>query len=149
MRLSGLHHVGITVADIRSAVEFWEQLLGMGPKFLGRSDAPYLSRVTGYEGLTVAVAMFGLPGGLELELLEYETERGVPNPEETANPGNVHICLAVDAADFESAWREAVALGGRPASNDGPASVTSGPNAGAQAGYLRIHDGVTLELRSA
>jgi hypothetical protein len=30
--------------------------------------------------------------------------------------------------------------------SDGPVTVDGGPNAGARAAYLRIHDGVTLEL---
>ncbi len=66
------------------------------------------------------------------------------NPEETANPGSVHLCLSV--ADARSAWERAVALGARPIVPEGPVEVDGGPNQGARAAYLRIHDGITLEL---
>jgi hypothetical protein len=85
-----------------------------------------------------------LPGGAILELLEYQLEGRVQNVEATANPGNVHICLAV--ADAASAWARAVALGARPVTPEGPVDVSAGPNKGARAAYLRIHDGITLEM---
>jgi len=78
-----------------------------------------------------------------LELLEYRADKAA-NPEATANPGNVHLCLAV--ADCAAAFARAVACGARPVVPDGPVTVTDGPNVGARASYLRIHDGITLEL---
>ena len=67
-----------------------------------------------------------------------------PLPEATPNPGNVHLCLKV--ADAQAAWRLAVACGARPVVPDGPVDIDGGPNLGAKAAYLRIHDGITLEL---
>ena len=40
----------------------------------------------------------------------------------------------------------AVAAGARPIVPEGPVEVDGGPNQGARAAYLRIHDGITLEL---
>lgn len=65
-------------------------------------------------------------------------------PDATANPGNVHLCLRV--RDARAAWDRAVELGARPVRAAGPVAVDSGPNAGALAAYLRIHDGISLEL---
>ena len=84
-----------------------------------------------------------LPGGNTLELLDYQTDKQ-PLPEATANPGNVHLCLKVKDAD--TAWRLAVACGAKPIVPEGPVDIDSGPNLGAKAAYLRIHDGITLEL---
>jgi hypothetical protein len=78
-----------------------------------------------------------------LELLDYEAPDKRNNPE-TANPGNIHLCLAVE--DASAAWKHAVACSARPVSREGPVEVDGGPNAGARVTYLRIHDGITLEL---
>ena len=79
-----------------------------------------------------------------LELLDYEAPDKRNNPETTANPGNIHLCLAVE--DASAAWKHAVACSARPVSREGPVEVDGGPNAGARVTYLRIHDGITLEL---
>ena len=74
----------------------------------------------GIPGVSIKAAFIDLPGGAILELLDYQTPGKQPNPEATPNPGNVHLCLAVE--------------------------IDHGPNVGARGAYLRIHDGVTLEL---
>ncbi len=56
-----------------------------------------------------------------LELLDYQVAGKAPNPDATANPGNVHLCLAVD--DCDAAWKRAVALGARPIVPEGPVDV--------------------------
>jgi hypothetical protein len=57
---------------------------------------------------------------------------------------NVHVCLAVEGA--EKVWRHAADCGAPPVSPDGPIEIEGGPKIGAPTAYLRIHDGVTLEL---
>ncbi len=48
--------------------------------------------------------------------------------------------------DARAAWDRAVELGARPVRAAGPVTVDAGPNAGAQAAYVRIHDDISLEL---
>lgn len=79
-----------------------------------------------------------------LELLDYRVAERERLPDASANPGNVHLCLRV--TDARAAWERAVALGARPLRAAGPVTVDGGPNRGAQAAYLRIHDGISLEL---
>jgi len=141
------HHVGMSVADIDAALGFWEGLLGRPARWRTVLDKPYLGRHVGYPGIVIDAAFVDLPGGGVIELLQYRTEDKHPAPEATANPGNVHLCLAVD--DCVVAWQRAVALGARPIVPDGPVAVTHGPNSGARVAYLRIHDGITLELFQA
>lgn len=62
----------------------------------------------------------------------------------TPNPGNVHVCLAVE--DAPATWSRAVDAGARPVVAEGPVEIDAGPNNGGWAAYLRIHDGITLEL---
>jgi len=143
--VSGVHHVGVTVANLERALEFWESFLGKPARWTAVLESPYLSRVVGYPDASIKAAFVDLPGGVVIELLDYHrvADRAA-NPEATANPGNVHLCLA--AADLRAVWDHAVACGARPVSPDGPVDIEAGPNKGAKAAYLRIHENVTLEL---
>lgn len=141
---TGLHHVGMSVTDLDAALAFWEGFLGVPARWRAVLDRPYLGRITGYAGVAIRAAFVDLPGGNTLELLDYQDVTRSTNPAETANPGNVHLCLAV--ADAVTAWRQAVACGAHPVRPDGPVEIDGGPNRGARAAYLRIHDGITLEL---
>lgn len=144
---TGLHHVGMSVADLEAALAFWEPFLGVPARWRTLLERPYLGRHVGYPGLSIKAAFIDLPGGNTLELLDYQVPGKTPNPEETANPGNVHLCLTVE--DAATAWRRAVECGARPIVPEGPIEVDGGPNKGAKAAYLRIHDGITLELYQA
>jgi catechol 2,3-dioxygenase-like lactoylglutathione lyase family enzyme len=141
---SAVHHVGMSVADLDAALDFWQRFLGLEPRWRTVLDRPYLGRHLGYPGVQIDAALLDLPGGAVLELLAYRLSGSASNPEATANPGNVHLCLSV--SDARAAWIRAVAAGARPVVPDGPVEVDAGPNQGARAAYLRIHDGISLEL---
>lgn len=142
--VNGLHHVGVSVADLDRALAFWEPFLGTPPRWRRILDAPYLGEIVGYPGIRMDGAMFDLPGGVVLELLAYQDVGAEQNDPATARPGNVHICLGCE--DVESDWRRAVELGAQPVAPQGPIRISAGPNEGAKGAYLRIHDGVSLEL---
>src|SRR5271154_3436617 len=141
---SGVHHIGVSVASRDDALAFWESFLGRKATWRTRLDRPYLAEIIGIPGVEIDGAFVDLPGGVILELLQYRTADKVPNPAATANPGNVHIFLGVE--NPEAAWRLAVDLGAAPVRREGPIAVNDGPNRGARVAYLRIHDGVTLEV---
>jgi glyoxylase I family protein len=139
-----VHHIGMTVGDLDEALLFWESLLGVTARWRTILDKPYLGRHVGYPGVGIDAAFVDLPGGGVLELLDYQVEGREQAPEATANPGNVHLCLTVN--DIDQVWQRAVVLGARPVVPEGPVDIDAGPNKGARAAYLRIHDGITLEL---
>ncbi len=141
--LSRMHHIGITVTDVDRTLAFWGEFLGEEAKWHRILDGEYLGTITGYRGIHIDGAMIELPSGLILEALNYLTDDRTPNPPETANPGNVHICIETD--DIDLAWQRAIDAGAVPTS-PGPTPITVGPNTGARAGYLRDPDGITLEL---
>jgi catechol 2,3-dioxygenase-like lactoylglutathione lyase family enzyme len=142
--VTGAHHVGMSVADLDDALRFWRGFLGLEPRWRTVLDRPYLGRCVGYPGVRIKAAFLDLSDGMVIELLEYQVREKTTNPQATANPGNVHLCLAVDDAD--AVWERAVAAGARPIAPDGPGDVDGGPNRGARTAYLRIHDGITIEL---
>ena len=139
-----VHHVGMSVANVDDALAFWQGFLGVEPRWRTVLDRPYLAKHLGYPGVSIDAAFLDLPGGIVLELLDYRVDGKTQNPDATANPGNVHLCLEVD--DASAAWDRAVAAGARPVVPEGPIDVDAGPNRGARASYLRIHDGISLEL---
>jgi catechol 2,3-dioxygenase-like lactoylglutathione lyase family enzyme len=141
---SAVHHIGVSVASLDEALAFWESFLGVPARWRATLDRPYLGAIVGIPGICIEAAFIDLPGGVILELLDYQTPARRANPDATPNPGNVHLCLAVE--DGPVAWRHAVACGARPVFADGPIEIDDGPNVGARGAYLRIHDGVTLEL---
>lgn len=136
---TAVHHVGMSVASLDDALAFWERFLGAPALWRELLNRPYLAKIVSIKGAFVA-----LPGGVILELLDYEASDKRSNPESTANPGNIHLCLAVE--DARLAWKHAVDCGATPVSLEGPIDVDGGPNVGARVAYLRIHDGITLEL---
>jgi catechol 2,3-dioxygenase-like lactoylglutathione lyase family enzyme len=142
--IEGVHHIGMTVANLDAALAFWEGFLGKPARWVTVLDRPYLSRVVGYSNVAIKAAFVDLPGGGVIELLDYQVSGRSANAEATANPGNVHLCLRVNDAGAD--WDRAVRCGARPISPYGPVLIDGGPNLGAQAAYLRIHDGITLEL---
>ena len=142
--IAGLHHVGMSVESLDAALGFWEPFLGRPARWRTTLDRPYLGRHVGYPGVSIDAAFLDLPGGGVLELLEYQVADRTTLPQATANPGNVHLCLLVD--DAHAVWDDAVRCGATPVVPEGPVSVDGGPNQGARASYLRIHDGITLEL---
>lgn len=139
-----VHHVGMSVGNLDEALAFWQAFLGVEPSWRTILDRPYLSRHLGYPNLSIDAAFLDLPGGIVLELLDYQVEDRTQNSDATANPGNVHLCLEVE--DAPAAWDRAVAAGATPVVPEGPVEVDGGPNRGARASYLRIHDGISLEL---
>jgi catechol 2,3-dioxygenase-like lactoylglutathione lyase family enzyme len=140
---SAVHHVGMSVASIDDALTFWESFLGVPARWRTTLDQPYLGKIVGIPGVSINAAFVDLPGGVILELLDYQLDKRA-NPEATANPGNIHLCLGVE--DAGAAWRHAVDCGARPVRSEGPVEIDHGPNVGARVAYLRIHDGITLEL---
>jgi len=144
VKASAVHHIGVSVGFLDEALRFWEPFLGRAATWRTILNRPYLAEIIGIPGVRIDGAFIDLPGGVILELLEYQNAERQPHSPATANPGNVHICLAVENAD--AAWRRAIECGATPVRREGPVEVDDGPNKGARVAYLRIHDGVTLEV---
>ena len=109
--IAGVHHIGSRWRTSTSA-----RLLGAVPwkaGAMGDRARPSLSQPRRrLSGRVDQGAFVDLPGGGVIELLDYhQVAERVANPEATANPGNVHLCLAVTDA---GAWTHAVACGARP-----------------------------------
>ena len=143
MAPKAVDHVGISVADLDRSIAFWEGLLERPARDRRLLDGPGVGVLVGYPEVRIDSCWFDLPGGLQLELLQYLDRPEAPYDSGTAHPGNVHLCLQV--GDMAAAHARAVACGARPVSAD-PIEVPRGPKAGTQIAYVRTPDGVTIEL---
>jgi catechol 2,3-dioxygenase-like lactoylglutathione lyase family enzyme len=143
--LTDLHHLGITVKDIESAIEFYRDKLGM--ELIGRRPsvtADYVAEQTGYENVELNVASFRVsPTSRQtLEVVQYMTHQGEPTNQATNRAGNSHLCLLVD--DLQACYNELSSRGVQFKSP--PVTITAGPNKSGLVVYFYDPDGYTLEL---
>jgi len=142
--LTGVAHVGFTVADVDAEATFYGSLFGCEPEVRAIYDRPYTATQVGYEGARLDIAIFRIPGSdIRLELIQYLRPLGRPVDIETRNAGTAHLCLTSD--DIEGVMARALALGAT-ARSDGPVTITAGPNIGRRVCYLRDPEGLTIEV---
>jgi lactoylglutathione lyase len=147
MQVRRIHHTGFTVASLDRSLAFYRDVLGFDVVAQQFGTADYLGSVTGFPGLQMKLAFVKASGEDDhiLELLEYVTHPGEPNPPETNRPGNGHICIVVD--NIHASYRELRDQGVWFVNE--PTLVTSGVNRGAYEAYFRDPDGFSLELYQA
>jgi catechol 2,3-dioxygenase-like lactoylglutathione lyase family enzyme len=137
-----LDHVGFSVADLDRSCAFYELLLGEAPILRKVWEVGYVGRIVGYPETTMDVAIFRLPNGTYLELMQYLA----PDPEvvgmETYTVGNGHLCLVTTDID-----RDYERLAGRAQfRSERPVEIPWGPYKGGRVCYLRDPDGISVEL---
>jgi catechol 2,3-dioxygenase-like lactoylglutathione lyase family enzyme len=141
-------HVGVAVADLDAAIEFYMVFLQQEPfaHFQTEGDKPFLDQIVGYDGAVMREAMFALGDGY-LELLEYTKPQAGRTDPETYNVGHMHFCFEVDDIEAEYARLRDADLG-IAFRSDGPVLVPpSEPDfEGERSLYLRTPDGSTFEL---
>ena len=142
--MKGLHHVGITVADLDASIRFYHDVLGLefanepSPWF----DGDELSRGVGVPGAALRQVSL-LVGDTTLELLEYRSP-----PSETDGPlrsndrGASHVAFVVDDIEATKAELEAKGIEFYSPVN----VVDEGVLAGWRWVYFEDPDGYPLEL---
>ncbi|WP_141579076.1 VOC family protein [Actinomadura sp. WMMA1423] len=142
--LTGVSHMGFTVADVGAAAGFYQRLFDAPPEVRRIYDAPYTADQVGYPGARLDIAIFRIPGSdVRLELIQYLEPAGTPVDVETKNPGTAHLCLTAD--DLDAEFARLSSLGARPRSA-APVPITSGPNLGRRVAYFRDPQGLTIEI---
>jgi catechol 2,3-dioxygenase-like lactoylglutathione lyase family enzyme len=101
MAIQRMEHVGIVVADLAAATEFFFQL-GLVPDGGGPVEGRWVDRVVGLEGVRVEVAMMQTPDGNgRLELAKFHSplneDDGAQLP--ANKPGIRHLAFIVDDID--------------------------------------------------
>jgi catechol 2,3-dioxygenase-like lactoylglutathione lyase family enzyme len=142
VRFRRFDHVGFSVADLDRSIEWYTFLLEEPPLLRRLYDVEYIRRVLGYPDAVLDAAVWELPGGARLELLEYKHPKPQRVDMETYNVVNWHVCLIVD--DLEAEFQR---LRGRAEFRDPePVEIPWGHFAGGRSCYLRDPDDITIEL---
>ena len=146
MRITGQHHVGITVSDIDRSVGFYRDVLGLKLQSQGEMSGEFISKVVGVPGTHIKSAYL-TAGGLTLELFQYVAPKGGRQRAslQQFDVGHYHLAFQVD--DIEDAYRALTARGVR--FSDVPQYVPEGPDKGLGAIYFWDPDGVALEFIQA
>jgi glyoxylase I family protein len=141
--MSRLHHIGITVADLGAAIDFYRELTG--GSILGPFDksGPAVEAATGYPGIVVRQAFLPLADGdAVIELLEYRNGSGARVDPDNGSIGAAHAAIIVhdlDATLERLATRGTIAL-------STPMTATAGPLEGYRYVYVLGPDDVRVEL---
>ena len=137
------HHVGMSVASLDRALAFWEGFLGAPRRWRTLLESP------------ISAAMSAIPAWRSTR--RSSTCRAAScwscwntGGRQGREPGCHRQSRQRASLPCRRRLRRRLrARGGTrraPGRERGPVRVTDGPNAGARASYLRIHDGITLEL---
>jgi catechol 2,3-dioxygenase-like lactoylglutathione lyase family enzyme len=137
MRVLGLHHTGLRVADLDRSLRFYHELLGIPVRERVDGVGEEELRLAGWQGKHARIADLDLGEGRVLELIEL---RGPPAPA----AGDAHIALEVD--DVHEAHRR-VTQAGHAARSEPFTLHDAGPNwTGATLVYVSDPDGNAVEL---
>jgi lactoylglutathione lyase len=141
--ITGIFHGGITVKDMDAALRFYRDGLGLEVEFDRLLDGPYLPVVLALDFERLRAVYLRIPGGVFVELLEYQGIDRRPAASRPCDYGAGHLCLYVDGIDEIHGRLTEM---GFKARSDGPVDISSGPNAGARSIYMLDPDGYPVEL---
>jgi catechol 2,3-dioxygenase-like lactoylglutathione lyase family enzyme len=143
MRMTRLHHMGITVNDLDEAVAFYQPLCGGDLAGPYEKSGPSVDAATGYPGVVVRQAFLTFPGGdAVLELLEYRGGSGLRIEPDNGSVGAAHPAIVVD--DLDATLARLAARGTRALS--APMIASAGPLEGHRYVYVLGPDDVRVEL---
>jgi catechol 2,3-dioxygenase-like lactoylglutathione lyase family enzyme len=141
--MSGLHHIGLTVADLERSIAFYEAVVGATVRERSENSGDDVAEVTGLAGARIIAADLDLPGGGWLELVQYVAPLAERLEQERHQPGHTHIGFLVDDAD--AAYERLVARGAVPTSRPVRISEPGSVWDGARVLYVCDPDGRTIE----
>lgn len=108
MKLMGLDHISLAVADFDLSVDFYRRAFGYQLVFEERDMAREIQSMMGMERLSCHLAQLTLAEGPRLELIQF-LHSGAPPQARPLSAGSGHVGLTVENVD--EALREVAALG--------------------------------------
>ena len=137
----GVHHVGVTVRDMKRSFEWYSRMFGLTPGPVSEGSGEALSRSVQVDDAALAFSMIMI-GNTRLEFLEYHHPEGRDFDRSNGDVGSAHVCLEV--TDLEAAYRDLTEKGA--VFNAPPVTLDSGALIGSKWAYLRDPDGIQLEI---
>jgi len=146
IRVNAVHHTGISVRNLDTAVQFYKDLFGIEPVFIHDSSGPEIDRA--HLGQLVNVPTpdirfaFMKVGNTSFELMEYRQPRGKAFDRHNNDVGVMHLCFEVESIDATQATLKTQDI----TFTAEPIRLTSGPFAGCAFAYFWGHDGLMFEV---
>src|SRR5215472_10033828 len=94
--MRGIDHVGLTVADLDRAVDFWCGRLGFRLLNRATETGPDIASLIGEDSVELEIADLDAGDGRIIELIRYVRPAGRPVRARSSDPGSSHIPLRVD-----------------------------------------------------
>ena len=145
-RMSSLlstNHTSFTVRNLEETLPFFTDVLGFEVTSRDTRDPEVIEAITGVRGAEVEIAYLRVRDHT-LELIEYKAPAN--RMEHILRPCDVGFAhIAFDVSDMARLIDRAARLGVYPISSP-VVNGRGGPNQGALVVYLRMADGVTIEL---
>ncbi|MEB0004905.1 VOC family protein, partial [Cryobacterium sp. RTC2.1] len=126
----GVHHVGVTVRDMKRSFEWYSRMFGLTPGPVSEGSGEALSRSVQVNDAALAFSMIMI-GNTRLEFLEYHNPEGRDFDRSNGDVGSAHVCLEV--SDLDAAYRDLVEKGA--VFNAPPVTLDSGALIGSKWAY--------------
>ncbi len=139
--VQGLHHIGLTVRDIRKSFEWYSKMFDLNHGPINHAEGEGLSRGVQLQGVELSFSFLEI-GSTRIEFLQYHSPEGKDFDLRNCDVGATHICLQV--SDMDEAFATLEERGA--VFNAPPVTLTDGDLAGSQWAYLRDPDGIQLEI---
>jgi glyoxylase I family protein len=141
--LLSTNHTSFTVRSLDETLPFFTDVLGFEVTSRDTRDPEVIEAITGVRGAQVEIAYLRVHDHT-LEMIEYKAPAN--RAEHVLRPCDVGFAhIAFDVSDIAPVMDRAAGLGIYPISPP-VVNARGGPNQGALVVYLRMADGVTIEL---
>lgn len=142
MTVLRFNHVNVSVADMDSAITFWQDGLGMSLRGRGIVEYDHLDEIVGLHNTKIEWAELEFSGNL-IELFRYHKPAGQVVDPAVNNPGTTHLAFDVDNLD---AVVHRLHMMGFSTASPRPITIPFGDWAGWRCIYVQEPNGVTVEL---
>lgn len=143
-KVVGFIHSGITVKDLEISLDFYVNKLGFELLSKQVSKQEYISRIVNFNDLEeVKIAFLQIPGGSQIELLEYVGVERLPGNVRPCDYGSGHICIQVEGIEY---LYEHLKEQGVQFRSPQIVDITAGANKGSKAIYMYDPDYYIIEL---
>jgi catechol 2,3-dioxygenase-like lactoylglutathione lyase family enzyme len=136
-------HFSFTVGNMEASLHFFCDLLGLKASPIFEVNNPNVSQIVGFPDAVLRVSLVRIPGGPNIELVQYVQPEGKSIDSRSCNPGAAHVAFHVD--DIQRMYRD---LSNQGISFIHPPVWAPGNDGTGTWGvaYLKGPDGITVEL---
>jgi len=141
--INSAEHFSFTVSDLEAAIHFFRDVLGLSATPIAVVDSPHVRQIVGIPDAVLRISLVRVPGGTNIELIQYLRPEGRKIESSPCNAGVAHIAFVV--ADLQKAYKELTLKGVKFVN---PPVWAPGNDGKGEWGvsYLKGPDDITIEL---